>query len=378
MNRYNENNIKKDIVVHIPSILGEDKNIDNWRKFRRLEILRHFENEVYGTMPKDGYNISFAIEDIEEVLDGLAEKRLVSASININNNKYRFDFVLLIPKHRQDKVPVNIMIYGNENKAAPPWAANIDINQDYINPYWPAKLLIECGMASAIFRTSDIESDNRDAFPSGLVKFFNTNMNEKYTAGCISAWGFSVSRIIDYLVKCEEIDSRYISVTGHSRGGKTALWCAAMDERITCAFANNPGCGGASMGKLTKGEKIHQITEAFPHWFSDNYKKYSGQEETMDFDQHMLLGLVAPRLLYITSGSEDYWNDPDSEFAGCYYTNEIYNAYGLPGLVSDSNKRPEIRKPLHDGKVGYHIRAGGHDLSLFDWMLFLNFLKKHS
>lgn len=273
---------------------------------------------------------------------------------------------------------VNIMIYGNENKAAPPWAANIDINQDYINPYWPAKLLIECGMASAIFRTSDIESDNRDAFPSGLVKFFNTNMNEKYTAGCISAWGFSVSRIIDYLVKCEEIDSRYISVTGHSRGGKTALWCAAMDERITCAFANNPGCGGASMGKLTKGEKIHQITEAFPHWFSDNYKKYSGQEETMDFDQHMLLGLVAPRLLYITSGSEDYWNDPDSEFAGCYYTNEIYNAYGLPGLVSDSNKRPEIRKPLHDGKIGYHIRAGGHDLSLFDWMLFLNFLKKHS
>ncbi len=375
MGKYRDVKLNNETYKKIPSILGKNKSIEDWESSRRLELLERFEHEVYGTMPKTGYSIDFSIENRQEVLEGLAEKRKICGCISVNDNQYKFEFVLLIPKHKQGKVPVNIMIYNDENGAPPKWAEDIYINQELTNPFWPAKLLIECGMASAIFRTSEFESDNKDTFPGGLVKFFNENLNEEYSGGCISAWAFGVSRIIDYLVKCEEIDERYISITGHSRCGKTALWAGAMDKRIQCVFVNNSGCTGAAMSKLTKGENISQITEVFPHWFADNYRKYANKEETMDFDQHMLLGLIAPRLIYVASGSEDYWSGPDAEFAGAYLASEVYNAYDLPGLVLKTNEKPEIRQPLHDGRIGYHIRPGGHDLSLFDWMMFLSYLK---
>lgn len=387
--------------VSIPSIVQGDYSRDDWEMKRRPELLEHFEREVYGTMPKTGFETSFTVTASEDVLAGLAEKRNISVSIKLKNslklnnnleNKsdniiYKFNFLLLIPKHRgskheesnhrDGKAPANILIYNNEGNAAPEWARDIDINKDFTNPYWPAKILIENGMAAAIFITSEIESDNKDSFPSGLVKFFRDHMDEEYTGGCISAWAFATSRIVDYLSECPEIDEDFITVTGHSRCGKTALWAGAMDERIYCSYSNNSGCGGAAMGKLTEGEKIEQITAGFPHWFADNYRKYSGKEESMDFDQHMLLALIAPRLLYVASGSEDYWSGPKAEFAGAYYASEAYKVYDLPGLITEEMKMPDIRQPLHEGKIGYHLRAGGHDLSLYDWMMFLNFINKN-
>jgi hypothetical protein len=29
------------------------------------------------------------------------------------------------------------------------------------------------------------------------------------------------------------------------------------------------------------------------------------------------------------------------------------------------------------GQIGYHIRSGGHDVTLFDWQQYLNFADKH-
>lgn len=84
----------------------------------------------------------------------------------------------------------------------------------------------------------------------------------------------------------------------------------------------------------------------------------------MNFDQHMFLALIAPHLLYVTSGSEDYWNDPVAEYTGCHYASEAYKVYNLPGLVNNSDKKPKVRQPLHEGRIVYHVRAGGHDLNL--------------
>ncbi len=361
----------------IPSILaGGDINF--WQTRRRQEIRDFFEHEVYGSMPVAGFRTSFSMVSSQEILDGLADKRELTACISVGDRQFSFPFLLLIPRHRQGRIPANIMIYGNENNAAPPWASDINIYDNFTNSYWPAKLLVECGIAAAIFNPANVESDNHDSFPSGLVTFFNDNLATPYSAGCIAAWAFATSRIVDYLISCPEIDTSCISITGHSRYGKTVLWCSAIDERISCTFANNSGCAGASMSRLSRGEKIGQITSAFPHWFSSNFAHYSGKESSMNFDQHMLLALTAPRKLYITSASEDSWNDPEAEFASCYYASEVYSAYGLAGLISTSDRLPALREVLHEGNIGYHLRAGGHDLSAFDWMQFLNFWARHS
>ena len=38
---------------------------------------------------------------------------------------------------------------------------------------------------------------------------------------------------------------------------------------------------------------------------------------------------------------------------------------------------PAVDSPVHIGRIGYHIRSGGHDLTEYDWIQYLNFADKH-
>ena len=82
------------------------------------------------------------------------------------------------------------------------------------------------------------------------------------------------SKVIDYLVLRKEFDETKIAVVGHSRGGKTALLAASIDERIFLAISNCSGNSGAALSRNSNGEKIKDIVSRFPYWFNLNYQKY--------------------------------------------------------------------------------------------------------
>lgn len=86
------------------------------------------------------------------------------------------------------------------------------------------------------------------------------------------------------------------------------------------------------------------------------------------------VGVVAPRLLYVSSATEDDWAGPRGEFAAGVLASEAWGLYGLPGLAGAF---PPPDTPIQSGRVGYHLRSGEHAIKLYDWQRYIDFADRH-
>jgi hypothetical protein len=95
----------------------------------------------------------------------------------------------------------------------------------------------------------------------------------------------------------------------------------------------------------------------------------------MPFDQHFLLGLIAPRPLYISWKTFDTWCDPESEFESLRQAAQIYTLHGASGGLGENLPGPE--QTIVSGNLGYHIKSGSHNMDEYDWERYLNFCDRH-
>lgn len=274
--------------------------------------------------------------------------------------------LLVLPAAAKEPVPLFLLI----NNRSPELA---DLAKP--NGFWPALEIARRGFATATFQVADVDPDQNEGFTDGVHALFDKPPRGPDAWGTIAAWAWGASRVIDALEKEPALDARRIAVVGHSRGGKTALWCGAQDPRVALTISNNSGCTGAALARRKHGEQVADINRNFPHWFCEKYKRYNGKEETLPVDQHQLIGLIAPRLAYVASAADDDWADPEGEFLSCVHAGPVYRLHGLTGLEADT--MPEPGGKLHAGSIGYHIRPGKHDLTLADWQHFMDFAGRH-
>jgi hypothetical protein len=167
-----------------------------------------------------------------------------------------------------------------------------------------------------------------------------------------------------------------VAVIGHSRGGKTALWAGAQDERFALVISNNSGCTGAALSRreFQGKEQVARINQGFPHWFCETYKSYNDREEALPVDQHLLAALIAPRALAVGSASEDLWADPRGEFLAVVHAAPVYRLFGHAALGTAT--MPGIGASLHGDGAHYHLREGKHSLAPADWERYMDFADK--
>ena len=340
-------------------------NSTEWETIRRPEIVRMFTAEVFGKMPDKPDNLTFEVlERDSDALDGKAVLKTVQVNIEGPYDTWRFPFWMFVPKHDQPVGALLLICIGDRHE-------KLDISRKNKSPSWPVEEIVARGYAAVAFHYESLTPDAPGCFSQGIHRCFE-QAHGPDSWGAISAWAWGAMRIMDYLETDPDINRDRIAVVGHSRGGKTALLTGMLDARFKAVFSNNSGCMGASMTRFKGGESVMQINERFPHWFCDNFKKYDNQEYQMPFEQHMFLATIAPRLLYVSSATNDEWADPDAELTAAKLAGEAYRLYCMSGLKDSLYPIPD--KSYGGDGIGYHRRTGAHCLKISDWMHFIDFL----
>jgi len=339
-----------------------------WEESGRPRTLELFRQHVYGRTPvgkPDDFTAVVVKEDVD-ALGGMATLREMSLTFSGPGGKGELKPVVVLPNGVEGPVPAFLLICNRSEDL-------LDPQND--NGFWPIREIINRGYAAVALHVGDVRADDASTLVAGVQAIFPSEAPEGESWGTIAAWGWGASRVLDYLETESRVDAGRVAVVGHSRGGKAALWCGAEDPRFALVISNNSGCTGAALARRKQGERVKDINTRFPHWFCGRYQDYNEREEEMPVDQHQLLGLIAPRLAYVASASDDAWADPEGEFQAVLQAGPVYALGGHKTL--ESAVFPEPGVPLHGGRIGYHLREGKHDLTLEDWEHFMDFAKRH-
>lgn len=354
-----------------------------WEEKRRPELLEFFNANVYGIRPVERpADIRFVPIADDAVLPGNIKRKQVRVEFSGPLKKWSFDILAFLPES-SGPVPSFVLICNQSREM------HMDPELRSDSEFWPVRSIVKRGYAAVAFKSSQLASDSYPPyFENGESRIQDPDFtNDVYscfaphrgyrTWSSVSAWAWGASRVMDWIETDRDFDAGHVAVIGHSRAGKTSLWAAASDSRFAMACVNNSGCCGAKLNHaaICMSETIALDNNVNPHWFCRAYRQFNGKDHVLPFDQHWIAALIAPRLLYIASGSRDIPSGPWGEFLTARHASPAWELYGKKGLVQDGAYKED--SPFQAGCVGYHLRKGGHALAPYDWHRFMDFADRH-
>lgn len=204
----------------------------------------------------------------------------------------------------------------------------------------PADVFSSRGIATITFSSDQIMSNGFSSTAWNQGNFYK--LYPSTTAGSMVRWAWGVSRIIDALEQLPEanIDTTHLAVSGCSYQGKIALFAGAWDERIALTIPHESGGGGTISWRYsdmledrdnTEVENLHHAQGA--PWYAQLLKKYeptSVSPDTLPYDHHELIGMIAPRAVLAIESSQIARMGAEAARIDALAAREIYAALGVP------------------------------------------------
>lgn len=338
------------------NLAGQKVETKEMWQSRREELKAVLAEQYHGKCQVHTKNVQAEVlkRDEQWAFAGKAIYERLNLTVEMEEGSYSYPCHLVLPKSAE-KVPVFVYM---------------SFEPGYVEELLPTEEIIDNGFGIACFCYEDIAPAEKDGCEKGLGAFGGRVTDDAW--GKTAMWAWAASRLTDYIVTRDEIDTKRIAVAGHSRLGKAALVAGALDERFSLVISNDSGGAGAAIFRGKEGEMVKNFREGGTSclWFCKNFCQYVRREHEMPFDMHFLTALIAPRNLYIASAEEDLHADPKSEFLNAVETSKVYEFLGMEGLVTP-DCFPETNRVLGEGNIGYHRRSGTHFLSRFDWQQFM-------
>jgi hypothetical protein len=345
-----------------------------WRK-RRDEILRLYETEIYGRIPRGTPRVVWRVTQTDpNARAGTAVMKQVTGIMGDRANAPEIKLTIHTPVNATKPVPMILMVnFGG----GPPPPADAKPRPLVQEPPSNADILAR-GWGYASVGYADIQPDRINTFDQGVIGLMLKPGETEPPAdewGTISAWSWGISRILDYFETDKTIDATQVAVFGHSRLGKTVLWASALDERIAAVFSSCAGEMGSALARRDWGETVDDMAQNFSWQFAKNFQKWPGRWNDMPVDAHMLIALSAPRPVFVSGGTTDQWADPVGEFLAEVAAGPVYRLLGKKDL--GTSQLPPLDTPLTHGDLGWHYHTGGHTATPADWKAFLEFVGKY-
>lgn len=350
------------------------KNAKMWEKVRKPELVKFFEDEMYGRVPENTPDVDWQVVSEEKIKVGEVPCVMRILKGVVDNSSYpsisvEIQAQVIWPDNGKKDMPV-IMEFSFMTGVPRAFGDQVPWQQQ----------VVERGWAAAQIVPNSIQADGGYGLTSGIIGLCNKGEYRKPTDwGALRAWGWGASRFIDYLETDNQFDATKVAIEGVSRYGKASIVAMAFDERILAGFIASSGKGGVAPWRRDLGEGTGNVTASSEyHWMAGNFLKYGAHltEEDLPVDQHELIAICAPRPCFISGGSHagDKWQDIVGMFIATSKASPVYELLGKKGV--DTDLFPGMDKGLLDGDLVFRQHHGGHEAGP-NWPYFLDFFGRY-
>ena len=222
------------LVAPLPELLKSEaglfiESLAHWEDIRRDEILKMFEDHVYGRIPESDVRVNYRVlKEDREALQGTAVEKDVMMEVSSGDDTLEIAMLIFLPKEQPRPVPLflGLNVNGNHTIHRDPqititdrWVRNneefgITENRTTEAPRgvrssrWPVELILSRGYGLATIYYGDIDPDFDDGFKNGIHGLMDPELPGRGPSswGSIAGWAWGLSRAMDYFERDAEIE----------------------------------------------------------------------------------------------------------------------------------------------------------------------------